>query len=58
MKVPSWECEVRHLDFEIEIPQPLVEPVLRLAAEQKRSVDDIVATAIKNYLEGDEGHAV
>ena len=46
------------MDFEIEIPQPLVEPVLRLAAEQRVPVEEIVARAIKKYLKGDDDNAV
>ncbi len=37
--------------FEIEIPPKLVESLLQYASETELSVEDIVETALRNYLE-------
>ena len=37
---------------EIEIPAPLTDALLRFAAEQELSVEEIVETAMRNYMEG------
>lgn len=39
---------------EIEIPAPLVEPLLTLAAEQEISVEEIVTRAIQKFIEGSD----
>ncbi len=50
---PSWECEVWMRErIEIQIPEPLVEAVLRTAAQQELTVEEILESAIRNYLEG------
>ena len=36
---------------EIEIPPQLTEPLLRLASETELPLEDIVETALRNYLE-------
>ena len=39
------------MEHYIEIPQAYVEPLLRSAAETRLSVEEVVDSAIKNYLE-------
>ena len=39
------------MEHYIEIPQEYVEPLLRSAAETGLSVEEVVDSAIKNYLE-------
>ncbi len=38
--------------IEILIPEPLAEAVLRTAAQQEVTVEEILENAIRNYLEG------
>ena len=38
--------------IEVRIPAPLTEALLWFAAEQELSVDEIVETAMRNYMEG------
>lgn len=38
--------------FEIQIPEPLAEALLRTAAQRELTVEEILETAIRNYLEG------
>ena len=42
---------------EIEIPSQLTEPFLQYAAETEFSVEEIVAAALKNYLERSHDNA-
>ncbi|WP_407723780.1 CopG family transcriptional regulator [Ruminococcus sp. JL13D9] len=39
------------MEHYIEIPQEYVEPLLRSAAETGLSIEEVVDSAIKNYLE-------
>ena len=56
--VPSWECEALMGErLEIEIPPQLTEPLLQYASETELSVEDIVETALKNYLERSQDNA-
>ena len=43
--------------YEIEIPPQLTEPLLRLAAETERPLEDIIETALRNYLQGGQDNA-
>ena len=45
------------MEKEIEIPTQLAEPLLLYAAETGRSVEEIVETALKNYLERSRDYA-
>ncbi len=38
--------------IEIRIPEPLAEAVLRTVAQQELTVEEILETAIRHYLEG------
>lgn len=38
--------------IEVKIPAPLTDALLRFAAEQELSVEEIVETAMRNYMEG------
>lgn len=51
---PSWVCEVSVMNdrIEVQIPAPLTDALLRFAAEQELSVEEIVETAMRNYMEG------
>ena len=42
--------------IEIEIPAVLTDALLRFAAEQELSVEEIVETAMRNYMEGRLGN--
>lgn len=42
---------------EIEIPPQLTEPLLRLASETGLPLEDIVETALRNYLERSQDNA-
>lgn len=42
--------------IEIEIPAALTDALLRFAAEQELSVEEIVETAMRNYMEGRLGN--
>ena len=44
-------------NYEIEIPPQLTEPLLRLASEKELAVEDIVETALRNYLERSQDNA-
>ena len=50
----SWVCEVSAMNdrIEIEIPAPLTDAILQFAAEQELTVEEIVETAIRIYMEG------
>lgn len=50
----SWGCEVSAMNdrIEVRIPAPLTDALLRFAAEQELSVEEIVETAMRNYMEG------
>jgi hypothetical protein len=39
------------MEHYIEIPQAYIEPLLNCAAEKGLSVEEVVDSAIKNYLE-------
>ena len=43
--------------IEIEIPPPLAELLLQFASEKELSVEDIVETALRNYLERNKDNA-
>ena len=43
--------------YEIEIPLHPTEPLLRLASETELPVEDIVETALRNYLERSQDNA-
>ena len=43
--------------FEIEIPPQLTDPLLQYASEMELSVEDIVETALRNYLERSQDNA-
>ena len=45
------------MEIEIDIPEPLVRPLLIQAAVQEISVEEIVERAIKHYIEGDKENA-
>ena len=49
-KLRQCRCEV-FMEHYIEIPQEYVEPLLRSAAETGLSIEEVVDSAIKNYLE-------
>lgn len=38
--------------IEIEIPSPLTDTILQFAAEQELTVEEIVETAMRIYMEG------
>ena len=38
--------------IEVQIPAALTDAILQFAAEQELSVDEIVETAMRNYMEG------
>lgn len=42
--------------IEVQIPAALTDALLRFAAEQKLSVEEIVETAMRNYMEGRLGN--
>ena len=42
--------------IEVRIPAPLTDDLLRFAAEQELSVEEIVETAMRNYMEGRLGN--
>ena len=42
--------------IEVKIPAPLTDDLLRFAAEQELSVEEIVETAMRNYMEGRLGN--
>lgn len=42
--------------IEIEIPAPLTDAILRFAAEQELTVEEIVETAMRIYMEGRLGN--
>ena len=54
----SWGCEVSAMNdrIEVQIPAPLTDALLRFAAEQELSVEEIVETAVRNYMEGRLGN--
>ena len=43
--------------LEIEIPPQLIKPLLQSASETARPVEDIVKTALRNYLERSQDNA-
>lgn len=43
--------------LEIEIPPQLTEPLLQYASETELPVEDIVETALRNYLERSQDNA-
>lgn len=43
--------------YEIEIPLGLTEPLLRLASETELPLENIVETALRNYLERSQDNA-
>ena len=45
------------MEREIEIPAQLAEPLLLYAAETGLSVEEIVETAFRKFMKGDEDHA-
>lgn len=55
---PSWVCEVSVMNdrIEVQIPVALTDALLRFAAEQELSVEEIVETAMRNYMEGRLGN--
>ena len=55
---PSWECDAPMGErLEIEIPPQLTEPLLQYASETELPVEDIVETALRNYLERSQDNA-
>lgn len=50
----SWVCEVSAMNdrIEIQIPAPLTDAILQFAAEQELTVEEIVETAMRIYMEG------
>ena len=42
--------------IEIEIPAPLTDAILQFAAEQELTVEEIVETAMRIYMEGRLGN--
>ena len=50
----SWVCEVSAMNdpIVVRIPASLTDGLLRFAAEQELSVEEIVETAMRNYMEG------
>lgn len=54
----SWVCEVFAMNdrIEIEIPAPLTDAILQFAAEQELTVEEIVETAMRIYMEGRLGN--
>lgn len=42
--------------IEVRIPAALTDALLRFAAEQELSVEEIVETAMRNYMEGRLGN--
>lgn len=54
----SWVCEVSAMNdrIEIEIPAPLTDAILQFAAEQELTVEEIVETAMRIYMEGRLGN--
>lgn len=55
---PSWVCEVSVMNdrIEVQIPAPLTDALLRFAAEQELSVEEIVESVMRNYMEGRLGN--
>lgn len=51
---PSWVCEVPAMNdrIEVQIPAPLTDAILQFAAEQELTVEEIVETAMRIYMEG------
>lgn len=51
---PSWVCEVPAMNdrIEVQIPAALTDALLRFAAEEELSVEEIVETVMRNYMEG------
>ncbi len=45
------------MEREIEIPAQLAEPLLLYAAETGMSAEEIVETAFRKFMKGDENHA-
>lgn len=43
--------------LEIEIPPQLTEPILQYASDTELPVEDIVETALRNYLERSQDNA-
>ena len=55
---PSWECEAPMGErFEIVIPPQLTESLLQYASDTELPVEDIVETALKNYMERSQDNA-
>ena len=54
----SWVCEVSAMNdrIEVKIPAPLTDALLRFAAEQELSVEEIVESVMRNYMEGRLGN--
>ena len=55
---PSWVCEVSAMNdrIEVQIPAALTDALLRFAAEQELSVEEIVESVMRNYMEGKLGN--
>ena len=49
----SWVCEVSAMNdrIEVQIPASLTDALLRFAAEQELSVEEIVESVMRNYME-------
>ena len=54
----SWVCEVSAMNdrIEVRIPAPLTDAILQFAAEQELTVEEIVETAMRIYMEGRLGN--
>ena len=54
----SWGCEVSAMNdrIEVQIPATLTDALLRFAAEQELSVEEIVESVMRNYMEGKLGN--
>ena len=50
----SWVCEVSAMNdrLEVQIPPALTDALLRFTAERELSVEEIVETVMRNYMEG------
>ena len=49
----SWVCEVSAMNdrIEVQIPASLARALLRFAGEQELSVEEIVESVMRNYME-------
>lgn len=59
MTLPLWGCNAgeNYLNIEIELDEAMMDRLLLCAAETELSVEEIIITAIQNYLERGGNHA-